>query len=143
MAGINAGNIGRNTIYVKGFENVNRSFARVGKNASKNLTKRLKEAAEPVKDAAQEFGPSRIRNLRRGRSKNGVDWSAVRLGATRRSVYIAPVERGRNKNPKRRRENFKTLMLERAYEPALEMNRTEVVNRLGRIFDDIQHDWRG
>lgn len=137
MPRINAGNISGNTIYVKGFENVTRSYARVGKAASRNLNKRLKEAAEPVREAAQELGPSRVRNL-----DFGDDWSRVRLGATKRVVYIAPVERGRNKNPKRRRPNFKDLMLERAYEPALAMNRSEVVDRLGRIFDDIQEAWR-
>jgi hypothetical protein len=137
LARINAGNIGHNTIYVNGYQNVVRSFARVSKSASRNLNKRLKEAAEPVRETAQEFGPSRIRNLH-----FGDDWSRVRTGATQRVVYIAPVERGRNKNPKKKRPNFKNLMLDRAYEPALDLNRTEVLDRLGGIFDDIQEAWR-
>jgi hypothetical protein len=142
LARLNAGNISGNAIYVNGFENVSRSFARVSKAANSNLRNRLKEAAEPVREAAQEYGPGRIRNLKHGSGPSGANWGAVRIGVTQRAVYIAPVERGRGTNEKRRRPNFKTLMLERAYEPAVADHRTEVVDRLGRIFDDIQHAWR-
>lgn len=143
MAGIKT--ISGNTIRVTGFETVSRGFARVGKTASKNLNKRLKEAIEPVRESAQELGPSRIRNMRRGRSRNGVRWDAVRIGVTRRAAYIAPVERGvkGRGNQRLRRPNLTDLVLDRAYEPALAMNRSEVVDRFGRIFDDIQHAWRG
>jgi len=145
--------ISGNTIRVTGFQNVARSYARVSKTAKKNLNKRLKEAIEPVRESAQELGPSRIRNLRRGRSRNNVRWDAVRSGTTQRSAYIAPVERGvkGRGNASRRRgtsagtgpPSFDDLVMERAYLPALDMNRSEVMDRFGRIFDDIQHAWRG
>ena len=144
--------ISGNTIRVTGFQNVSRGFSRVSKTAKRNLNVRLKEAIEPVRESAQEFGPSRIRNLRRGRSKNNVRWDAVRSGVTQRAAYIAPVERGvkGRGNVKRRRgtsvgtgpPSFDDLVMERAYLPALALNRSEVVQRFGRIFDDIQHAWR-
>lgn len=136
------GNVSHATIYVRGLQNVSRGYAKVGTAAKRNLNKRLKEAVEPVREAAQEFGPSRIRNLKRVAGPSGSNWSLVRSGATQRVVYIAPVERGRSRNEKKRRPNFKELELGRAYEPALAQNRSEVVDRFGRIFDDIQHAWR-
>lgn len=142
MAGINAGNISGSTIYVKGFQNVARSYARVGKVAKRNLTRRLKDAAEPVRQDAQSLAPNVIKNLHRGPGPGGSDWSRVRIGATQKVVYIAPTERGRSRNEKKRRPNFKNLMLDRAYEPALEHNQDEVLDRLSPIFDDIQHAWR-
>lgn len=151
MAGIRT--ISGNTIRVTGFQNVSRSFSRVSKTAKKNLNVRLKEAIEPVRESAQELGPARIRNLRVGRSRNNIRWDAVRSGVTQRAAYIAPVERGVKSrgNARFRRgtsagtgpPSFDDLVLDRAYEPALAMNRSEVVERFGRIFDDIQHAWRG
>ena len=134
-----------NTIQVKGYQNVVRSFARVDKTVSRNLTKRLKDAAEPVREDAQERGPARIRNLKPSPTPMGrSDWARVRTGVTRRAAYIAPTERGVKVrgNDRLRRPNFKHLMLERAYEPALAVNRHEVIVRLGRIMDDINHAWR-
>ena len=145
--------ISRNTITVQGYQNVVRSYARVSRAAKKNLTVRLKEAIEPVRESAQELGPSKIRNLKRGRSRNKYRWDAVRSGVTQRAAYIAPGERGvkGRGNDRFRRgtsvgtgpPSFDELVMTRAYEPALAMNRSEVVQRFGRIFDDIQYAWRG
>ncbi len=143
MARRGIGNVSSNTIYIKGYQNVLRSYAKVGKAANKNIRKRLKLAIEPVRAKAQELGPRNIRNLRPSpTASNRSDWAAVRMGVTQRFVYIAPVERGRTTNEHRRRPNFKALELGKGYEPALAIEKQEVIDRFGGIFDDIQHAWR-
>lgn len=143
MARRGIGNVSGNSISIKGYQNVIRSYAKVGKAASKNMRKRLRDAGEPVRAKAQELGPRNIRNLRASPTPTGrSDWAAVRLGVTQRFVYIAPRERGRTRNEHKRRPNFKGLEIGKAYEPALAIERDEVIDRFGGIFDDIQHAWR-
>ena len=134
-------NFSEGTIFVTGLEEVNRAFNRIDRGLKGSLNKSLKKAGEPVRKDAQALGPHVIRNLRRGPGPSGADWSGVRTGVTQRTVYIAPTERGRARNPKKKRPNFKTLMLERAYEPALNHNHREVVDAFGGLFDDIKDAW--
>ena len=125
------------TIVVTGLEDVSRAFGRIDTKLKGSLRKSLVGAAEPVKARADALGPERIRNLH-----VGDPWSRNRIGVTQRTVYVAPVERGRSRNPKSKRPNFKALMLERAYEPALEEKSTEIRDRLGGLLDDIADAWR-
>ena len=134
-------NFSEGTIFVTGLEDVNRAFNRIDSGLKRNLNKALKKAGEPVRADAQQLAPHVIRNLRRGPGPSGADWSGVRTGVTQRTVYIAPTERGRTRNPKRKRPNFKTLMLERAYEPALDHNTEKVADAFGGLFDDIVDAW--
>jgi hypothetical protein len=122
-------------------EDVNRAFNRIDRGLKSNLNKALKKAGEPVRADAQQLGPHVIRNLRRGPGPSGADWSAARIGLTQRTVYVAPVERGRARNPKKKRPNFKTLVLDRVYEPALEHNRQKVADAFGGLLDDIHDAW--
>lgn len=125
------------TIVVSGLEDVSRAFGRIDSKLKGSLRKTLISAAEPVKVRTDVLGPTRIRNLH-----TGDPWSINRIGVTQRTVYVAPTERGRSRDPKKKRPNFKTLMLERAYEPALEEKSTEIRERLGGLLDDIADAWR-
>lgn len=135
-------NFSEGTIFVTGLEEVNRAFNRIDRGLKRSLNKSLKKAGEPVRKDAQALAPHVIRNLRAGPGPSGADWSGVRTGITQRTVYIAPTERGRSRNPKKKRPNFKLLMLERAYEPSLEHNREKVVDAFGGLLDDISDAWR-
>ena len=135
-------NFSEGTIFVSGLVEVNRAFSRIDSGLKRSLNKSLKKAGEPVRQDAQAVAPHVIRNLKAGPGPSGSDWSGVRTGVTQRSVYIAPVERGRGRNPKKKRPNFKTLMLQRAYEPALDHNREKVVDIVGnQMFGDIVDAW--
>lgn len=136
-----AQNFGQGTIFVSGLEEVTRAFNRIDAGLARSMRKSLLKAGEPVREDAQALDAHVIRNLRRGPGPSGADWSGVRIGQTQKSVYIAPVERGRGRNPKKKRPNFKNLMLDRAYEPALDHNREKVVDAFGGLFDDIAHAW--
>lgn len=135
-------NFSEGTIFVSGLEDINRAFNRIDSGLKRNLNKALKKAGEPVRADAQQLAPHVIRNLRRGPGPSGADWSGVRLGLTQRTVYIAPTERGRGRNPKKKRPNFKNLMLDRAYGPALDHNREKVADTVGNeLFTDIADAW--
>lgn len=138
---IGPSNFSEGTIFVTGLQDVNRAFSRIDRGLKRSVNKSLKKAAEPVKRDAEQLAPHLIRNLRAGPGPSGADWSAARIGLTQRTVYIAPQERGRSRNPKKKRPNFKGLMLERGYEPALEHNREKVIDAFGGLFDDIKDAW--
>lgn len=128
--------ISKNTIVVSGLQDVNRAFGRIDRTLKSSLTKTLKSAGEPVRAEAERLGPARIRNLHAGDP-----WSKQRVGVTQRTVYVTPTERGRGRDQRRKRPNFKALMLDRSYEPALESKRQEVIDRFGHILDDVADAW--
>lgn len=134
-------NFGKGTIVVSGLEDVNRAFNRIDARLGRSKTNALKKAVEPVRQDAEALAPHVIRNLRRGPGPSGADWSAVRAGVTQKTVYIAPVQRGRNKNKKR--PNFKDLVLDRAWKPAADHNREKVIDIFSNDFlGDIVDAWR-
>lgn len=140
---VSPGNFGKGTIVVSGLEDVNRAFNRIDTRLARAKNNALKHAAEPVRKDAQALAPYVVRNLRRGPGPSGADWSAVRSGVTQKTVYIAPTERGRNKNPKKKRPNFKDVVLDKAWKPSLEHNREKVVDIFGNeFFGDIAEAWR-
>jgi hypothetical protein len=132
-----AGRITKNTIQVQGLTDLNRAFSRIDKTLKKSLTNTLKEAAEPVRQRADQLGPQRIHNLHPGDR-----WSINRVGVTQRAVYVAPTKSSRGRDQGKKRPNFRTLMLDRVYEPALEQKKDEVLERFDGLLDDITNAWR-
>ena len=134
-------NFSEGTIFVSGLPEINRAFSRIDRGLKGSLNKTLKKVGEPVRHDAQQLAPHVIRNLRAGPGPGGSDWSGVRTGLTQSTVYIAPTERGRSRNQKRKRPNFKDLMLERAYVPALDHNRERVLREFDGLLDGIVTAW--
>lgn len=98
----------------------------------------FKRVAEPVRRDAEGLARDRIRRVTE-------PWARMRVGVTRKVVYVAPRQRGvktRGADPRRRR-NFGGLLMARAMEPALQQNQAgivrEVEGMLDRIADDFNH----
>lgn len=123
-----------NAVRIEGLRELERAFKLYGRGMEKGLREALEAAAEPVRSDAQSLAVSSIRNI-------GLPWSRMRVGVTRRTAYIAPQERGRNRNPNRFRPNLKGLLLGRAMEPALAQNIPNVEREIGDALDDLGRMW--
>lgn len=128
-----AGAVGE-TVAVSGLRELSLAFAKAGRETNKELRTGMKEVAEPVRLAAERLTVSEIRNM-----GEGAAWSKMRTGVTRTSVYVAPVKRGLKGSPTdpRRRPNLATLILDRAFEPALARNEAEIVRGIERLMDKV------
>lgn len=86
---------------------------------------------------AEARAVTEIRNL-----SEGDPWQRMRAVARQNLVYVAPVERGRNRrSPGRHRPNLAGLLMDRAMQPALEAKAGEVEERMGRLLDDMSRVW--
>ena len=124
-------------VQVVGLDALQRAFRAADKEVARDLRDALEEAASPVRADAQLLAPS-IRNL-----AAGDPWTRMRVGTTRSIVYVAPVERGikGRGNQRKRRRNFKDLLLRRALEPALERNIPQVTRRVDEMLVEVSKVW--
>jgi hypothetical protein len=131
------GSVSEKAIRVEGLRELERAFKLYGRGMEKGLREALTAASEPVAAQAQTLALSSIRRM-------SLPWSRVRIGVTRRTAYIVPQERGRNTKrlPARwSRPNLTGLLLDRAYEPALEANIKKVEREIGDALDDLARMW--
>lgn len=119
-------------IRIQGLRDLQRAFALADKMLSRELTGRLREAAEPVRGSAESRAETRIRNI-------GIPWSRMRVGVTRVGVYVAPRKRGRA--TARSRPNLAGLLLVRAMQPALEANQSRVVDEVENLLGEVGRAW--
>src|SRR5262245_45001915 len=105
------------TLAVENLRETMRAFRRADKTLNREMRAGLRDVAEPVRSSAEHLAVTGIPRI-------GIPWSRMRVGVTQSFVYVAPRERGRasRTNPRIRRPNLKTLLLDRAMEPALERN---------------------
>lgn len=123
-------------VRVEGLRELNRAFARADRKLKKELTGSLREAAEPVRAAAEHRAATEIRNI-----GEGDPWSLMRTGVTTKVVYVAPKQRGARGRGGRRRPNLAGLLMDRAMAPALAANREQVVHRVDGLLGSIGRDW--
>ena len=116
-------------IRVRGLRELQRDFKKMEGSLSKEVKSGLKEAAEPVKETAQQLALSRIRNM-----TSSPDWAEMRIGVTARSVYMVPQRRRRGGSA---RPNLSPLLLERAMDPALEQRADDVVARVDKVLGHL------
>lgn len=116
---------------VRGVEALNKAFALADAEMRKGLPAVLKSLAQPIRTGAER------RALAEG---IGTDWSQFRIGTTRRSVYIAPVERGTRLRP-RKRPKFARFLKTTAMEPALNANRQEVEAGVEKLIARIERQF--
>lgn len=126
----------QNPISVRGLTDLQRAFKFAEHDIHKDLRVALLSAGDPVRRAAEQLAVSAI-------SRIGIPWSRMRVGVTRSSVYVAPVERGLQSrtNRKLRRRKLKPLLLESALDPALEMNRSKVIGEVEDTLSDLARAW--
>lgn len=124
------------TIKVEGLRELNRAFARADKKLKKELTGALRDAAQPVRLAAERLAVTEIRNV-----NEGDPWATMRVGVTPQVVYVAPKHKGARGRGGKRRPNLAGLLMERAMAPALAQNREEVVHRVDGLLGSVGRDW--
>lgn len=116
---------------VKGIDALNRAFALADTTMRKQLPSVLKLHAEPVRLDAQRNA------LNIG---TGFPWSRMRIGVTRGSVYVAPVQRG-TRLFTRKRPRFDTRLRTRAMEPALDANRAKIEKSVDELVARIERQF--
>lgn len=114
-------------VKVEGLRELQRACALSEKEIKLGVRAKLREAAEPVRVAADELASSEIRNL-------GPAWGRMRVGVTTKAVYVAPKSRRHGGTARR---NLADLLMNRAMEPALTANVGQVEQRLEEAIDDI------
>lgn len=117
----------RQTIRIHGLRQLNRAFRDLDKDLAKDVRRELIAAADPVQQTAHGYALERIRNITE-------PWARFRIGATQTLVYVAPKERGRARG-RQRRQNFATLLAERAMEPALADNQQQITARVWAVIE--------
>ena len=115
--------------YVSGLKDLQRAFKQLPKDLSRELPAELKVIAEPVRADAERLASEEISHI-------GPKWSQMRVGVAPGLVYVAPKKRGL-KQGARKRPNFAGLLLDKALDPALEMNEAKIVARLEFMLDHL------
>lgn len=113
------------TIKVEGLRGLQRASKAAGKETAREVTRALKESAEPVQATAQRLALA---------SGAGTRWSKMRIGATTTKVYVAPASRRRGGSP---RPNFAGRLMSKSLLPALAAEEEETVRRFERALDRI------
>ena len=121
------------TLRVEGLAELQRAFAVADKSLSRELRSSLREVAEPVRADAESLAVASIPRI-------GVPWSRMRVGVTRRTVYVAPKERGTRFAPRKRR-NLAGLLMGRSMLPALRRNEPQIERRMEEMLDTVGREW--
>jgi len=123
-----------NAVRIEGLRELQRAFRVFDRSLERGLREAMEASAEVVRFPAETLAAQTIK-------RSAIDWTRMRVGVARRVAYVAPVERGINTKSRGRRERYsrpklKTLLLDRALEPALEQN----VPRVEQEFEDALRD---
>lgn len=121
-------------VVVKGLAALQRANAMVEREISVELKDALIDAARPVATDAEQLARSSIRRI-------GIPWSQMRIGVTRRAVYVAPKQRRRVRRPSAARPNLARLLIERSMVPALERNQSQIEQRVNVMLNDLFDRW--
>lgn len=124
-----------NAIRIQGLGELQRAFRVASVAMSKSINEVLDATADPVRFQAQELAVARIPRI-------GLPWSRMRVGVTRHTAYVAPVERGLKRGfARRQRPNLKPLLLERALLPAFDQNRERIAQDFEEAMADMAKAW--
>lgn len=123
-------------IRVEGLADLQRAFRVADRNLSRDLRRSLREAAEPIRGQAQQLALQEITRI-------GPRWWRMRVGVTRKLVYVAPRERGVKGagRDRFRRPKFKGPMWDEAMGPALTNNIGQVERNVEKMLAEIGRDW--
>ena len=133
------GAVAEKTVSVEGLAELRKALVQYDRSLGKGFREAIDAAGESVRFSAQSLAhgnPS-------GMVKNRIDWAAMRIGITKTTGYVAPVERGvKSKGRKRyRRPKFKDVLLARALDPALAQNIAKVEGEFADALTDLAKAW--
>ncbi len=122
-------------VIIAGYNELQRSFTKLGPAAKGALNEGLKESAEPTAQLAEVYSrdPERISGMQRGNPKARPAWAVTRIGVTQHAVYIVPKQRGIKGFDPKNRPNLVGLMLEQSFIPAMEENTPLVAERVTNL----------
>lgn len=112
------------------------ALAKADKGTRVGIRATFREVAKPVQRTSEALAREKIPRI-------GERWPQMRVGVTRKLVYVAPKQKGvrtRGPNP-RRRPNLANLLMERAMEPALQRHEALIVAATDRALDVIADDF--
>jgi hypothetical protein len=114
-------------VRVRGLRELNRALKRTDVATRQRIHAELADVAEPVRADAERLAVQEIRKI-------GPEWSRMRTGLSVNLVYVAPAKRS-SRRRNRKRKNLAGLLMDRAMQPALEQNATQIERRLGQALD--------
>lgn len=123
-------------VIVKGYRELHVALAKADRDTRLGVRRELRAVAQPVQQDAEILALDRISGLSRT-----PQWAAMRVGVTRKVVYVAPRMRSKSRGGPAKRPKLARLLLEQAMEPALQRNETETVLRLERTLDTLAADF--
>lgn len=127
--------VAEQSVTVQGLRELQVLFAKAGKEANRDLRAELREVAEPIRADAESLASSSIRRV-------GPKWSRMRVGVTRKLVYVAPKQRGvKRRGDPRGRPKFGVLLETRAMNPALKRNEANIEGDVNRMLDRLARKW--
>jgi hypothetical protein len=119
-------------VVVKGMAEFQRALAHADRSSRLGVRRELRDIARPIANDAQQLALGTITGM-----AASPKWAGMRIGVTRKLVYVAPRQKGaRGKGP-RARPNLADLMMSRAMEPALERHRGELETNVERMLDRV------
>jgi hypothetical protein len=123
-------------VNVEGLASLQRAFGRADKELKTEMRKALKEVAEPVRADVERLAVSEIRRI-------GPKWYRMRIGVTRKLVYVAPKERGVKRKgwDPAKRPNLATLLRERAMDPAEAQNQATLLKAVDEVLATVGKTW--
>lgn len=125
--------IQQRTLVVKGLADMQKAWTVADRETSKELRAALRESARPVQQDAQALALHTIRRMT-------VPWSRMKIGVTRRSVYVAPKQR-ETRIKTRKRPKFADLLAARAMQPALDKNILKVQANVDDALQTVGRKW--
>jgi hypothetical protein len=123
-------------VRIEGLRELERAFKLYGRGMEKGIREALEVGAEPVRRDAQSAALPVV-----GLSKLVPPWSQMRVGVTRRTAYVAPARRGTGKARFKQARAFKARLLDRAMEPALGQNISNVEREVAEALNDLARRW--
>jgi alkanesulfonate monooxygenase SsuD/methylene tetrahydromethanopterin reductase-like flavin-dependent oxidoreductase (luciferase family) len=127
-------------VHVVGLRELQAAFAKAERDSRLYLRAALREVAAPVQREAESLAESQIRRMPRSPA-----WAGMRIGVTRKLVYVAPKKRGvkAKGGTGRSRPNLADLLKERAMEPALDRHEGDLVGRVDAALDRVADHFNG
>jgi hypothetical protein len=123
-------------VAVRGLRDLVAACDAAGKELRRDLNAELRVVAEPVRSDAERMAAAEIRRI-------GERWSRMRVGVTRRVVYVAPKARGVSSRglQSRKRRNLAPLLMNRAMQPALDRHEDEIERHVEGFIDRVGNHW--
>ena len=123
-------------VVLRGQRELLAALAKADKQTRLGVRRELRNVAEPVKRDASALALSTIRRM-----TVSPKWAGMRIGITRKLVYVAPRQRGTRGRTRASRPNLANLLMDRAMQPALERNEHNLEARLGEALDRMANDF--